>query len=222
VPTAIAQNLTLTADPTGTANGSIDNGSSDPDGDPLTITQSPAGPYPVGVTPVLLTVRDPKGATSQASANVTVLPSVTSITPATGPASGDTIVTITGTGFSTTTGATTVAFGATPAAVFPCTSSTSCQAIAPAGSGTVSVRVTVAGLTSADTPADDFTYIAPVLFTGSATATKPAPALTTAESRARQQASTAGYNQCTVADSSAEFDSERRLYVVTVTVACFP
>ena len=57
----------------GRRSSSIDNGSSDPDGDPLTITQSPAGPYPVGVTTVLLTVTDPKGAASQATATVTVL-----------------------------------------------------------------------------------------------------------------------------------------------------
>jgi Subtilase family len=79
VPTATARNMTVQADASGMAAASIDNGSSDPDGDPLTITQSPAGPYPVGVTTVLLTVTDPKGATSQATAAVTVLPIV--ITP---------------------------------------------------------------------------------------------------------------------------------------------
>jgi hypothetical protein len=73
VPVAVAHNVTVTATSIGgTANASIDNGSSDPDGDPLTISQSPAGPYPVGITNVLLTVVDPKGATAQASANVTV------------------------------------------------------------------------------------------------------------------------------------------------------
>jgi hypothetical protein len=76
VPTATARNITMTAGADGTATGSIDNGSSDPDGDPLTLVQSPAGPYPVGVTTVLLTVTDPKGAASQATATVTVLPTV--------------------------------------------------------------------------------------------------------------------------------------------------
>lgn len=37
---------------------SIDDGSSDPDGDSLTLSQSPAGPYPVGLTLVTLTVSD--------------------------------------------------------------------------------------------------------------------------------------------------------------------
>jgi cysteine-rich repeat protein len=40
------------------ANASIDNGSSDPDGNVLTCTQSPAGPYPVGTTFVTLTCTD--------------------------------------------------------------------------------------------------------------------------------------------------------------------
>ncbi len=163
VPVAIAQNLRLVAGPSGTALGSINNGSSDADADPLTITQSPAGPYPVGVTSVLLTVTDTKGATSQATATVTVVPSVAALAPASGPSSGGTVVTITGTGFSTTPGATTVMFGATPATNVSCTSITQCQATSPAGTAVVSVRVTVSGQTSADTAADDFTYVAPTV-----------------------------------------------------------
>ena len=50
---------------------SIDNGSSDPDGDPLTLTQSPAGPYPVGTTTVTLTASDGT-LSSQCTATVTV------------------------------------------------------------------------------------------------------------------------------------------------------
>jgi hypothetical protein len=74
VPVALAHDVTVTsATPGGSANASIDNGSSDPDGDTLTITQSPAGPYPHGNTTVLLTVTDTKGATSQASAVVNVV-----------------------------------------------------------------------------------------------------------------------------------------------------
>lgn len=74
VPIAVAIDKTMTATTVGgTANANINNGSSDPDGDALTITQSPAGPYPVGVTSVVLTVVDTKGATAQATANVTVV-----------------------------------------------------------------------------------------------------------------------------------------------------
>ena len=49
----------------------IDAGSSDPDGDPLTLTQSPANPYPVGTTPVTLTVNDGTE-TSTCQAEVTI------------------------------------------------------------------------------------------------------------------------------------------------------
>src|SRR5439155_6355498 len=73
VPVAKAKNVTVFADDTCSANASIDDHSSDADGDPLTITQSPPGPYPLGTTPVQLTVTDPKGATSQATATVTVV-----------------------------------------------------------------------------------------------------------------------------------------------------
>jgi uncharacterized repeat protein (TIGR01451 family) len=77
VPVAQAHDVTATsAIAGGSANASIDNGSFDPDGDTLTITQSPAGPYPHGNTPVLLTVTDTNGATSQASAVVTVTDAV--------------------------------------------------------------------------------------------------------------------------------------------------
>jgi hypothetical protein len=86
-------------------------------------------------------------------------PVVTSISPTSGPQSGGTVVTITGTGFSTT--ATTVTFGANAATAVSCSSTTTCTATSPAGTGTVNVRVTVASQTSADVPADDYTYLAP-------------------------------------------------------------
>ncbi len=73
VPVAKAKNVTVSADASCQATASIDDGSFDPDGDPLTITQSPAGPYPLGTTTVLLTVADPKGAASQATGTVTVV-----------------------------------------------------------------------------------------------------------------------------------------------------
>ncbi len=75
VPVAKAKNVTVAAGADCTANASVDDGSFDPDGDPLVITQSPAGPYPVGTTSVLMTVMDPSGATSQATATVTVVDS---------------------------------------------------------------------------------------------------------------------------------------------------
>jgi hypothetical protein len=86
-PVAVCQNVTVTADAGCTADASINNGSFDPDGDALTITQSPAGPYPLGMTSVTLTVTDSKGASSQCMATVTVnnpAPTVTINSPASG------------------------------------------------------------------------------------------------------------------------------------------
>jgi hypothetical protein len=97
VPVALAHNVTVFATAGGAANASIDNGSSDPDGDPLTITQSPPGPYRVGTTNVLLTVVDPAGATAQASANVTVQlnPTTTTVSSSGTPSAFSTSVTFT-------------------------------------------------------------------------------------------------------------------------------
>src|SRR5262249_48322979 len=73
-PVAKCHNVTVSAGPDCTANASIDDGSFDPDtGDTITITQSPAGPYPVGTTTVTLTVTDNHGASSQCSSTVTVV-----------------------------------------------------------------------------------------------------------------------------------------------------
>jgi hypothetical protein len=54
-----------------TANASIDAGSHDPDGDPVTVSQSPPGPYGLGTTPVTLTVSDGTD-TSTCQGSVTV------------------------------------------------------------------------------------------------------------------------------------------------------
>jgi hypothetical protein len=83
LPVAMCKNVTVPAGPSCTANASINDGSFDPDGDPITITQSPPGPYPPGDTLVTLTVTDSKGASSQCVATVTVVdntpPTITGI-----------------------------------------------------------------------------------------------------------------------------------------------
>jgi hypothetical protein len=90
---------------------------------------------------------------------------VTGISTRSGPTSGGTSVTITGTGF---TGATAVSFGSTAAQSFTVTSGTSITAVSPpvAAAGTVDVTVTDAGGTSATSAADQFTFIAPPTITG--------------------------------------------------------
>ena len=50
----------------------VDDGSSDPDGDTLTLSLSPAGPYELGDTTVTLTVDDGNGETDSCDAIVTV------------------------------------------------------------------------------------------------------------------------------------------------------
>src|SRR5207237_3052726 len=51
----------------------FNNGSTDPDGDALSFSISPAGPFPLGVTNITLTVTDSKGASSSCSTTVTVV-----------------------------------------------------------------------------------------------------------------------------------------------------
>ena len=80
---------------------------------------------------------------------------VTGISPASGPSTGGTNVTITGTGF---TGATSVSFGPTAASNVNVKSDTQITVTSPAGSGTVDVIVTTPAGTSTTSAADQFTY----------------------------------------------------------------
>ena len=86
------------------------------------------------------------------------IPSVTGVSPSSGPLGGGTTVMITGTGFS---GATMVTFGATPAASFTVNGTTSITATASPGSaGPADVTVTNPGGTSATSSVHQFTYVA--------------------------------------------------------------
>jgi len=98
------------------------------------------------------------------------VPTVTSVSPTSGPAGGGNTVTITGTNL---TGATAVNFG-TAAAAITTDSATSITATAPAETAaTVDVTVTTPGGTSATSTVDRYTYKAP-------TSSAPAPAATPA------------------------------------------
>ena len=103
---------------------------------------------------------------------VDLTPIITNLSQTQGPLAGGTTVTITGQNFSGAAGRLAVMFGTTPATSFTIVSDTRIDAVAPAGAGTVSVRVrsgqngTDSNLgtvffgygTSADTNADNFTY----------------------------------------------------------------
>jgi IPT/TIG domain len=84
-------------------------------------------------------------------------PTVTGLIPSSGAAG--TAVTVSGTGFSTVAGATTVSFGTVAGTQVACSSTTTCTAVAPAGSGTVDVTVKVNGQTSAISSSDRFSYV---------------------------------------------------------------
>ena len=75
-PMAICQNVTKSANGNCQATVTpqdVNNGSLDPDGDPITLSLSPAGPYSLGTTSVILTVTDDKGASATCTAMVTVV-----------------------------------------------------------------------------------------------------------------------------------------------------
>ena len=121
---------------------------------------APAGS--AGTVNVRVTTTGGTSATSAANQYTYVAtPTVTSISPTAGPSTGGTTVTITGSNFS---GTTAVTFGATAATGFTVNSATQITATAPSGTGTVDVRVTTTGGTSATSAADQFTFVgAPVV-----------------------------------------------------------
>jgi hypothetical protein len=83
-------------------------------------------------------------------------PTVTSISPVTGPAAGGTLVAMTGTGF---TGALLVGFGSTQAGSISVLSDTSLVAVSPPGTGNVNVTVVSPGGISVAAPAAQFGYV---------------------------------------------------------------
>jgi len=89
--------------------------------------------------------------------SISNLPSVSGVSPTTGPAAGGTNVTVTGTNF---TPASTVSFGGASATTTTYENANELQATAPLSSkgGTVDVTVTAGGLTSRDNPLDLFSY----------------------------------------------------------------
>ena len=121
---------------------------------------------PPGTGTVNVTVTTPHGTSPVVPADQftyiaspVLAPTITSVSPPSGPAKGGTIVTLTGTHFN---GATEVRFGKQVASNFTVNSGTSITVTSPPGSGTVNVRVTTPNGTSAVVPADQFTYVSQV------------------------------------------------------------
>ncbi len=105
------------------------------------------------------------------------LPTVTSVSPNAGPASGGTTVTIKGAEF---TGATAVRFGASEATSFTVESSSQVTATAPPGAaGTVDVTVVTPAGTSLATAADRYTYQLPPTITKLSPTSGPVAGATT-------------------------------------------
>ncbi|MFD9872191.1 IPT/TIG domain-containing protein [Streptomyces niveus] len=100
---------------------------------------------------------------------VATVPVVTGVAPSSGPTSGGTSVTLTGTGF---TGATAVTFAGVPATSFVVNSATQITAVTPGGgAGAAVVAVTTPGGPSA--PDSFFFYAAPPVLTGASPVQSP-------------------------------------------------
>ena len=88
-------------------------------------------------------------------------PTVTGVSPSSGPLAGGTTVTITGTGFAAGSG-TAFSFGKVKSSAVNCTSTTSCTVTAPAGAKAGVADVTAAvgkAKSKKNRPGDQFTYL---------------------------------------------------------------
>jgi hypothetical protein len=129
--------------------------------DGIITATSPVGK--LGATDVTITTAGGKTAISGADKftyTTPPVPTITGLSPASGPSTGGTAVTVTGTGFA---GATAVNFGlGNPAIFYNVNSPTSITVTAPTRSlGIADVTVTTPGGTSATSVTDKFTYTVP-------------------------------------------------------------
>jgi IPT/TIG domain len=124
----------------------------------------------------LLSVTSPPGIAGPADVTVTTLdgtsaisgsdrfkygaPTITKVSPGSGPATGGTSLTIEGAGFAPGTGNTVFTFRGTASGSVQCGTTTQCTVVAPgAKAGTIDVRAQVGRAKSKKTPPDDqFTY----------------------------------------------------------------
>ncbi|HEY4427788.1 MAG TPA: IPT/TIG domain-containing protein [Solirubrobacteraceae bacterium] len=110
-----------------------------------------------GIVDIRITT--PEGSTALTNDKFKYSPTVSSVSPGKGPLAGGTLVTVTGTGFSTVAKATVIKFGTTNGNAVSCASTTECSATAPAhAAGKVDVIVTVNKVASPKSASDGFTY----------------------------------------------------------------
>jgi hypothetical protein len=120
------------------------------------LVNSPGGAGTVNVT--VNTAQGPSLVSTADQFNYLPAPAISSISPALGPTSGGTLVTITGTGF---TGASAVDFGTKAATIVSgSVSLTSIVVYSPPGSNGVSVSVTTPSGVSLTEPSVEFAYVA--------------------------------------------------------------
>jgi hypothetical protein len=118
---------------------------------------------PAGSTgPVAITVTSPDGTSASTPADTFTYsqPTVSEVSPSSGPLAGGSSVTVTGSGFSP--GSTTFTFGRVLAPAVECASTTSCTVTVPPGgtAGQVQVIATVAGRRSRKSGTGDlYTYL---------------------------------------------------------------
>jgi alpha-tubulin suppressor-like RCC1 family protein len=121
------------------------------------LAQAPAGTIgTVDVTVTTAAGTSAKGAADRFT--YLAAPTIKKLAPKAGPATGGTVITITGTGL---TGATSVSFGANAGKVLSVKSATAMTVESPAGAGTVSVVVSAPGGTSAPSGHARFKYKKP-------------------------------------------------------------
>ncbi len=126
-----------------------------------TTTQAPTTTESVTTTEAPTTTTQPRTTTTTAPP----VPTITSRSPGAGPTAGGTKVVIKGTGFIRVTAVTFGGIDADPDYVVD--SATQITATSPAhAAGKVQIQVTAAGGDTANTAADDFTYVSPPTITG--------------------------------------------------------
>ena len=120
-----------------------------------------APPEAAGIHTVVVTTPGGVSSGGTAAQFTYALPTVTGLSPASGPTSGANTVTITGSGLGAATG---VKFGNVAATSFSVVNSNTIAAVAPAqAAGTHSVTVTIPGGVSATGPACQYTYSLPAV-----------------------------------------------------------